>query len=795
MNRAATWIAAIAIAAGALDAQPVRSPGELALYEVRIGRLRPFVLAIAIDSAGELAIPLVPVFEAAGIVRVVERARVSATEAQLAEILDARVAVDPATLSITIRRTTPFPAERAADRVAERERAERADAQSVLQVPRWTPRTGGPLVDWRVIAAPTEVGTSLFAASRVGVAVAGGDLSLGGYTQRAALGGTQTWGDWNYTFVNPASPWFRELRVGNLLGTNSTGQSLRGIGITNRRPFRYGYFDEVSFSPTVPGGWSYDIYQSGRLIDFIDEGLVARPTRIAVAYGTTPVEVHAYGPAGQLRVEPVVLFVPSSQLPRGRIEYDVAGGSCELAYCRRLAYASVDAGLTGNLTVGLGAQVLEDSVRTRTTPLAHLNFASLNGWRVQGDYQSHILERLRVSYAGVQRVAASVEGGRTYETFDAWRLVSTTRDRWFGAMSVSGRLATARGSWLPSVVLVNGSAAGDSGAVDSWNASGEIVMRGSSIGVFHASDLVFAENSTSLRATVIRPWQRNALSRLSVVTAGIGVAAGGSRYVELGANLELQQSGTISVMGRAVSRGPAPSVITITYAVLLDAARVAIQAQRAGTLSATVFDIGSAVALDPSVRPMWAATAGRQSAGAVGTAYYDENDNGVFDAGDRAADRVRISVGSLQATTDGSGRFRAWGLTPYEPIVVVADSIHDVQPEYSQRVTAPERATPNVFNPVEVRLVRTYEVAGRVELDSAQAPGGIRVILDDPPAGLRYETLTFIDGTFAFDRVFRGSYRVSVGEASQSALGASAAAVQVAVPGTKPVALRLVTKR
>src|SRR5690349_22662446 len=47
------------------------------------------------------------------------------------------------------------------------------------------------------------------------------------------------------------------------------------------------------------------------------------------------------------------------------------------------------------------------------------------------------------------------------------------------------------------------------------------------------------------------------------------------------------QTCALPILGRAVSRGPAPSVITITYAVLLDAARVAIQAQRAGTLSAT----------------------------------------------------------------------------------------------------------------------------------------------------------------------------------------------------------------
>jgi hypothetical protein len=314
------------------------------------------------------------------------------------------------------------------------------------------------------------------------------------------------------------------------------------------------------------------------------------------------------------------------------------------------------------------------------------------------------------------------------------------------------------------------------------------------VSLVYEDDAAWTQQSTTLRATLIRPWRRGALGKVSVVTAGVGGGSEGARFAEAGVTIEFGLSGTLTLAGRGASANAHFNTITVTYSRLFDFARMSVQTQTAGSSHATVLDVGSALAIDPTARPLIEATASPRSAGVTGFVYYDENADGVFDAGDRPAEHATVLVGGLAANVNARGGFRVWNVPAYDPVPVRVDSLADMDPAYSQYPIAPLRATPNMFNPIELRLVRVNEVSGRVELGGAPAPGGVRLRLEDPAARLHYETLTFDDGTFSFDRVFPGTYQLQVNERALAALGATGEPVSIQVPSANAIVVRIVPR-
>jgi len=755
------------------------------LYEFHIGRLTPFTSTVIITQQRALLLPLEPILAVTGVrldstVDAPKGVRFDGVTylagARVAALLAAELRVDSSSLVIEIRRGALFPAER------ERARASQAccsrGAHGVSD-PRWTPRTGGGLVEWYMASTPAD--RTMYAEARVGVAVFGGALSAVGYAQNGAVAGAAapSGGSWTYDFVNPTSSYIRDVRIGDLYGGVAATESFRGLQISNKLPFRTGYFDEIDFQPHLPPGWSYELYQNGRLIDVVDSPESAPPTRIPLTYGVTPLEVRAYGPSGQTVTTPLTLVTSSSQLPRGRVEYDAAAGRCSFTGCHDLAYATIDGGLTDALTLGGGAETWSDSTTRRWTPVARLSYATFTGWQMQADYQPAVLERALVSYIA-PRLSASVQGGRSYAQIgaigasSAIATISALSSQWFGSGSLAAR--TGRddmSAWLPSATIVNAWLNGDSSRVASWDTGVQEVFRGVSMGARY-SHAIGTSDITSLSATLLRPLDAGILRHIPVVSLGAG-GGGGGRFVEGGATIELAARGTISLSGRSGLTRDRLSYATITYSAVLGAARVGAQMRSSTNAhTSTLINLSGAVVATADRALLVDPTISGNSAGVRGVAYYDDDDDGVFGPGDRPAAHVRIFVGGQAAVSDDRGRFRVWNVLPYQPIDVRVDSLVGLDPAFGLEPAQALRATPNMFNPVSVRLVRIFEVSGQVQLDGVSAPGGVRLVLESADGRFRFETLTYADGSYSFSRVYPSAYQLRVAPASLSALHAGA---------------------
>jgi hypothetical protein len=162
-------------------------------------------------------------------------------------------------------------------------------------------------------------------------------------------------------------------------------------------------------------------------------------------------------------------------------------------------------------------------------------------------------------------------------------------------------------------------------------------------------------------------------------------------------------------------------------------------------------------------------------AGITGIVFEDADGNGTRDAGEPVMPGVLVRVGPQFGTSDASGRFVIWDLIPFEPTVLEVDpgTIGDpmlapAAPRYTFR------PDPNTLLPLPIPLVRAGEVAGTVRF----APGttgiaGVRVELVNVETGLRYETLTYSDGSFYVLGVRPGEYEATVVADDLARLGAT----------------------
>jgi outer membrane usher protein FimD/PapC len=174
------------------------------------------------------------------------------------------------------------------------------------------------------------------------------------------------------------------------------------------------------------------------------------------------------------------------------------------------------------------------------------------------------------------------------------------------------------------------------------------------------------------------------------------------------------------------------------------------------------------------------------SAGVSGSVFYDRDGDGRFGAGDAPAPGARVLIAGGQARTDARGNYHAWNGQPYEITAVTIDTLESLDAEWTPATPVVfVRPTPHRFTIVDVPLVRTREVSGRVVAAPGVATsGGVTLVLVNRATGARQPVVTFSDGEYYLSRVRPGEYDLEVDPASLAALGArvSGAVAPVTVP-------------
>lgn len=798
-----------------LAAQQIPPGYEQGLYEVRIPRVFSTTVPALVDTSGAVLIPVAALLDATGIPvqrergdsllsipflgtagrtvldlrarqirrpdRVVPLAprealalggEVYLSTARLADLLQAQVAADPGALTVTVSRNPPFPAELAAQA---RERRERVRASSgTPEEPRvaYQGGTGGGVLDWGLTASGVELSRGLSIRSELGMAVFGGDLSVGGViTPQGPARTTQSGWNWSYRRGFPEARLLRQVQAGDILIGGALLRSVHGVSFTNRRLVREQIFGQVLLTPDVPRGWEYEVYQNGELLGFSEAG-----TRTAVPvplrYGNTPLQVRMFSPAGQEVISEVLYQVPPTQLRRGAAEYSVGAGVCPNHGCDYLAHATLDVGLAQWLTVGGGLEVTSDSLGRSVMPQGALNMAWLSGWTAQLQAARSAFTRGTLGYYGRGHVSGSLSAGINDPGSGQASFIPTTTRRWyaesFGSVRFGGRVHAVRAE-----ARTEGPA---DGGVDRLRTSATLDLARSNLDAMYEYDRFGGGRLLTLGALFLTSSNGPLLLRNRPIGAGIGFGRTGLQLLEGTVTLQPQPSGYLTLATRWDLRRSSPSV-TLGYNLLTRAARS--QSRLAttpdgGLVAATA--VSGALAYDWRGRMVPLGYGGVRDAGVMGVVFYDQNGNGWQDPGERAVPGVEVRIGSSRARTDSAGEYRTWNVVPYELSAVSVDTLRQIDPSWIPLTRATYiRPTPHMYNRVDFPLVHTRELAGSLVAGPGVATtGGVTLELREVVSGRKENVVTFSDGAFYVSRIRPGSYELRVAESSLRALRARA---------------------
>lgn len=697
----------------------------------------------------------------------------------IAALLGAVMRTNNVDVLITLAFEGGFPAERKLNDEARRAARLRSSARpgGLGYVP-YPSTTGGFALNWDASFVTGGAVTHGVVRGILGASVLGGEVAVGSDIGIGIdLQGTDRLA--RYVRPFPNNPWIQQATIGSLVTPTPVPRYMNGVFVSNAPMIRPNDFQEVVYQPTLPPGWTAEVYEGESLIG-VSDGSTAGAVPLPVGYGFTPVHVRILGPAGQERTEQVQYIVPSSRLPARHFEYNVGVGECRANDCGRYGFADVSRGLTAFITAGLGASVIKSDSASAFRPYARLSVSPRPNisLEAQGEGKSHVHAALQ--YIGARNTSLNgsiswfnpsdntLNLSGTYADMSAavylWdRYLTTTVQGHFDARE---RLTDAQ------VFLGMPLRFGFLGA--QWNRT------------LDSPDLFGARAFWSPR---LKSW----ISRAATLSSTLSFSRERFELAEITGNMQIRRTSYLNAALQWQGGGRGPSMaVTYTIRSPFGTGQSRIIAARHNT--SMVLGMNGGLALSPSgdITSIYSGAVGK--AGIAGVTFLDTNGNGVRDAAEPVLPGVPLLFEGQRTVSNDEGRFITWDLPAVRATRFSVDSLHledirltPLRAEYAVRLPA------NVFSHVDVALIRTREVAGRVEAANRTNLGGITIELHSADGGIVLQTRTFSDGEFYFPRVPPGTYTAAIAAASLGALSATSqpASQPVDIPFTPGGVIRL----
>ena len=715
---------------------------------------------------------------------------------RLAELLEASLDVDLANLVVHAARSQDFPARLHEDVVAKRAKAlrRRASADARPDVP-FESRSGLGVMEWALGGGVTPPSLPEQVDARVGAGLFGGMLKTHAAVSRVGTSTKDVTFDGAYQRVFPGSEIVRQVEIGDVFAGGSLARLMRGATLTNALFARSLDFGELQFSQPLPPGWEVELYEGDRLVGYRDASSTGSLNSVPVQYGTTPLRVRLYGPAGEQVESQVTYVIPTEQLASGSWQYAVGGGRCAQNQCGEVAYADLKRGVTPQLTLQAGADERRDSTVRIFHPYVGASYLPAPGWVASVQARQDAYLRGAVSNQGEGRVTGNVAAGVNKAGEGGTAITSEATSSWF----VQSGFALRHAGWLlgERSLTLGARAQGQPGGPTRWAVSSSAPI---------PSGLMTAALETDPRAqnggpdgAVLRLAPTFALTRgwwqrFGMPTAALEATTDGRSLVQWEGSVSVQpRAGFLSVSLRKLA-GMSGLQASLGASISLRHTHVVTHLVGTPAHLGGGYSLAGAEAYGPLSHVMPLEFGGIGLAGVEGRVFHDNNGNGRFDEGDDAVPDAMVAVAGLRTATDTRGRFGQWSVLPYEAVDVQLDSLSVQDPAWipvmSHRWLRP---SPHQFSRIDFPLIRTREIVGQLATARGMLnPAGVGLVLRDSATHATYETRSFGDGGFYFSRVRAGHYLLTIAPASLTALGAlTPVAVAIEVSGRTEDALEL----
>ena len=713
---------------------------------------------------------------------------------RLAELIEGVIDVDVGTLTIAIRREQGFPAQIKLDaRTRRRQEAMLASADSDEPddaVP-FRARTGAGVLEWgmggplRRTSAPSTLDL------RGGMGLMGGMLQVHGMMRVGSTDGASRLSDQELTYrrVFPGGRLLQQIHLGSIVSDGAEALPMRGVTVTNA-PFVRGLrFDDVAFSRPLPPGWEYEVYEGARLVGFADDSR-AGPMHVPLRYGTTPLRVRLYGPAGEVVESSVSYVIPVEQLRAGETQYAAGAGRCALG-CSGLWYADLRRGVTRTLTLQAGADAQRDSTWGSVRPYGAVSYLPAPGWTAGLQARRHSYVRGSVQSFTNGHVDGGVSAGLNLPGEGGISVTSATQTMWFAHTNVRVRGLLPKLSERALMFSSRIEAPRGEG-VSQWDFSATVPTSVGMLEMGVQSDPFALVDTAAGGGALVRlaptiQLGRGVFRRLAYPILRLEAGLQQGRFVQWETALSLQPGrGFVSITLRHAP-GIAGTQLTVGGSYALGLGRVIGRMSRHGDRLDGCYSATGAVAFGSVRRATPLEYGGLGLSGVEGHVFRDLDGDGRLGARDELVSGARVRVGGLVTRTDARGRYSLWNVMPYQAVNVRIDTLSLEDPGWVPALPARAlRPSPQQYTQVEFGLVRTREVAGSLLAGAGiSTTAGVGLELRDMEGGALHAARSFSDGAFYFSRVRPGRYRLTLAASSAAALGIAAPpAVDVVVPPT-----------
>jgi hypothetical protein len=699
---------------------------------------------------------------------------------RLAELIEGTIDVDVGTLSIEIRRDGGFPAQIKLDaRQRRRQEAMLASAEDDEE-PSGVPfrgRTGAGVVEWAIGGPLSRSNAPSTVDLRGGMGLMGGMLQLHGMMGvGAGLGGIDlSNGEVTYRRVFPERRWLRQVQLGNVVGEGAEARPMRGITLTNA-PFVRGLrFDDVAFSRPLPPGWEYEVYEGARLVGFADDNRSA-PMSIPLRYGTTPLRVRLYGPAGEVVESSVSYVIPIEQLRNGEWQYAAGAGRCA-QQCTGMWYADLRRGVSRSLTVQAGADAQRDSAWSSVRPYGAVSFLPSAGWiaGIQARRSSYV--RASVQSFTDTHLSGDVTAGLNMPGEGGVTITADADAMWFAQSTMRLRGILPRLTQR-TFLLSSRLEAPQHGGQGRWDVSATAPIPVGMLEFGLQSDPFALADTGSTRAALMRVaptiWLGNGIFRrlaYPVLRLEAGLQHGALTQWEGAISLQPGR-GFVSVAVRHAP-GLGGTQLTVSGSYALGLGRLIGRMVRHGQQLDGGYSASGAVAFGSVRHATPLEYGGLGLSGIEGHVFRDVDGDGKRGGADEPVANASVRIGGLVTRTDVHGRYAIWNVLPYEAVNVRIDTLSLEDPSWVPALPARAlRPSPQQYTQIEFGLVRTRELTGvLVPGPKLTTTAGVGLELRDVEGGALYTARTFSDGAFYISRVRPGRYRLTLAPSSATALG------------------------
>lgn len=709
--------------------------------------------------------------------------------ALLGSLLNIRFIIEWSDLSVAVADPEHLPLGRRIAREAARsslaasERGVRPDLALTLDRRHW----GGLVLDYSLLSPTNDMIDGGAYSTALGMDVMGGSLELG-VASESKIGEGRTRTDFSWNGVWRQDKWVKQLRLGDGISTGPRPRTLRGFSISNSPFQRPALVGDVPYAGRLGPGWQVEAYRGGRLVAFDSADALGQfSIDVPVQYGENPVDFVAYGPFGEIREFNQTYRVIGNVLPRNQFEYGVTAGQCRVNTCQSSANVDLRYGISQRWTLQAG---VDQFWRRRAPDLFHpylsVAGAVANSWLVQFDVVANAVFREALSYEPSTDLRISTEYNRFARNVVSpiltpdGRVEQWTTEAFFRPISRFGSLY-----FDGSLDLIRNETGKNTSARAALSFQVAEIRMLPSVRVQHnaitagpTSDQTFLGLNTFIlpRANLGR-FMSQVSARTTMETRGDLNVVSASAFLArpIGSGLRVET-------GLGWTRGMG-TTFTLIFSTSLNSVRAYSTVQSGPTGTEAVNYVQGSVLYNSDRRQVaLSAGPGLQRAGVAGYVFLDSNGNGLKDIGEELLPDVRVRVGNISAMSDSQGQYRVWDQLPYEPVLVVVDSMSLASPLWTPSYSAISvELGPNQFRMIDLPIAPAGVIEGQVLRDTPTGPvgqAGITLFVTNRRTGARMPVVTFSDGAFYLMGVKPGEYDITVAESVLNRLGVKATPVR-----------------